>query len=523
MIDGHDIFSKEIFFVKIHYLLEMELILLNKIKTILIAAVMSFSAICFYGCGDKAEDHPLTEDILQASLSTAIKEDIDFDKMENFTDQIVEINEEELNKLKEIYSSRVEYEVHQCTADISSVSMNASVEYRLVFAYNAEWKCVYDSPFEKETWLYTAKEKVSNKQIMDDLQTYQFGSIELGKVGDDRYSSIEIKSRSKDKENKDIINLAITAKLDFCNVYLNSEVVYYFVEGEWILGEITPEDISLWNVEFNSGYEISEILDDVLLSKLTTKDEFLTYVVNSSYYESQTLHKDYYDCQDSELTTHYTFDVKYTDIGSVKYEISVYYEWMAYEWSSPEITVQIKSFDFSPMVGRTFISESGNKLTLTEILDKEENQDINSHNLHFSLVGSPTKDFNAKLVIPARDNNWIAEEYNEDGSLGQDTVSLFVDSNSFLYNNEERFYMYGVPVNDPIIDETDNADGDSSEEDQDSSDTNETDENDSEDSSESDKPENTEESSSTDSDSNDEKTETSENNSEEDSHSETTE
>lgn len=423
---------------------------ITKIAALLTSAVMC--VMCFSGCG-KEETPALDADTIVSAFSEAVRKDfsdrnVDVDTIGEVAFEPVSVNEEEMDALKERFPSQVPYQVEFCSADISNVTMEAHVDYRVVFAYNGEWKYIAAFPFDKDNWSYSAKDVVNKKTIMDALKTKKFGSLPEGRVGDDKYSSIEIANRKYDEiTNKETINLDVTARLNYGNLLFKVEALYYFLEGSWSMGDIQPDDMKNWSVEFNSGYELAEISDKEIVKKLTTKDEFLTYVADGSVYESGTLTKDYYDCTPSDITVHYTFDTVYSDIGSVQYEVTAFYEWLSYEWSEPEIAVNVKSFDFSPMIGQSFIADNGDVLTLKEITPPaDELDDKISLDLHFSLSSSGgDRDMVANILVPARDNNWVAiikgsDSHNNDAV---DSVSIYVDSKSLLYKNEQRFYLNG--------------------------------------------------------------------------------
>lgn len=417
------------------------------LKKLLLCGVMMVGIIsCFTGCG-KEETPAIDETLIITSLKESIKKDMSYDNIANITYQPVESNEEEINKLKEIYTSQVPYTTYECSASLSSVDMDADVQYRILLAYNEEWKCVYYAPFNENEWEYEAKSQVNNKRIMDDLCSYSFGSFEKNYVGNDRYSSIEITDRNFDKSiNRDTIDLNVTAKLDFGTVEFHVNVIYYFVRGEWVVGDLVADEQSEWKLNIESGYELNELTDDEIIKKLTTKNEFLTYVANNKYFQKCSLTKDYYDCHGSEMYVHHTFHTEYEDIGSVDYEIIAYYEWLAYEWSEPEITVLFKSFDFNEIIGKTFVDSKGNKLILEKITEpSNELSDKASRDFHFSYYdGKNASEFNGNFIVVLRDNTWECV-LDEDNPLGYTTLSLCVDSKSFVSNDSVRYYMVNEP------------------------------------------------------------------------------
>lgn len=137
-----------------------------------------------------------------------------------------------------------------------------------------------------------------------------------------------------------------------------------------------------------------------------------------------------------------TFHTEYENIGSVDYEVVAYYEWLAYEWSEPVITVKLKSFDFNELIGKTFVDAKGNKLILEKITEpSNELSDKSSRDFYFSYYdGKNAAEFNGNFIVVLRDNSWECV-LNGENSLGYTTLSLCVDSMSFVSNNSVRYYM----------------------------------------------------------------------------------
>jgi len=414
------------------------------LKIVLASVLLICSVFCFAGCSREKTAPPTEEEVLNW-FSVAIKKDMPYDKLTNFTFEPVATDEAELTELKKVFTSQVEYATYLCKGSITSIEMDANIQYRVTVAYNTEWKLIYSVAANEGEWEYKAKSQVSNKRIMNDLCNYKFGSFEKSYVGSERYSSIEITNRVFDESiNRDTIDLKLSVKTDFGNVIIHPQIIYYFVRGEWVVGDLLIDDMSEWEIVFGEGYEIVEVADEFIVDKLTIKDEFLTYITNKNYMDNYTITKTYYDAVGSILNVHYDYVAEYDDIGSVVYDVTVNYEWLSYKWSEPVVSVKLKGYDFSSMVGSIFKCSDGRTLVLDEIKEPaDELNDALSRDFYFTLSdGTNVEQVVGNFLVVMRDNNWDCVLTQAPESISDwITITLAVDSKSWVSNTSKRFVL----------------------------------------------------------------------------------
>lgn len=396
------------------------------------------------GCG-KNEIPELTEKILEKTAPEIIKEDIYFDQMANASFEFTETTEKEMNVLMKTFDYEVPYRSVHLKANISSISMDALVEYNIVYVYNnVEWKPIYCYTVNEDKWEYDAKEFASLKQIMNDIKGFRVGNFEEGYVGNENNSSIEIINRNYEKQiNRDTVSCKLTVNTDFGTYNANIEALYYFKKGKWEIGDFTIPPMNEWQFTYSPDIKISLVNDDTIMNKLTTKNEFLTYIANKKYIKSDTLTPNGMEASVDNVTYHYKYSAEYKKFGTVSYNVDVIYKWLSFEWSEPTFSITADSQDLAPLIGRTFKNgvqnitfrsfKKADKATKDEyMIDEETEIEENSSFVEADYSdGTTTHSLLLNLVIPLRDNDYIASVIKE--TSGADNTAKFKDFNEIHF------------------------------------------------------------------------------------------
>ena len=383
-------------------------------------------AICLVSCGDETPE--MTEKEITEALSSSISDTFSFDKISDVTYEKVETTEEGIAALKEKYQDKVPYVTYECSATLENLDMIAKVQYKMVCAYNNNsWTVVTATEWNKDKWEYTAKKYPSERDIMNDISKYKFGSYEVGYVGDEKHSSVKIVDQVfNDTVNRETQDVIIEIKSDFGHYEVNAKVIYYFLNGEWTLGDFVYGDMQDWNFIYNDGCDLNVISDNQIVERMTDKNNFLTYSTNLDYVDDYKVALEYMDATKDTMSAVYSFDALY-GFGTVQYYVRATYQWLDYEWSDCNVTAEVVSTDFSPLLNKTFSCDDY-ELTVVDVHPVSDDE-INAYKGTYDLdkgasmiTYSHTSGDTVYLiktceVIPLRDNNWDAIILSIEGEM----------------------------------------------------------------------------------------------------------
>jgi hypothetical protein len=385
-----------------------------KKRILLLTCFILLFVISLVGCGNKNETPPLTEDILKEICSNAIKQDMYFDQISNMTFEYIETSEKDMNSLKEVFASAVPYQSIKCTANISSIAMDAYVEYNLVCAYNMEWKVISCYSVNEGNWEYDAKKFVSLKEIMNDLKNIKVGLFEQGYCGDEKNSTLTINNREEDKSiNRETVYCTLKIDTDFGYYEVDIEAIYYFKKGKWVIGDFVIPEVHKWKFTFDENYEIKLFNDEYIEKKLTTKTEFLTYIVNLDNISSSAIYLEGMKADTEFVTYNYVYTVSYDGIGLVTYNIDISYEWLFLEWGEGQFKISVKNNDFKELNHTKYVF--GDKyLTIKDIVNYDEDlvpedTKINEASQFVTIEyfdGQDKYELFCNLLVVLRDNNY---------------------------------------------------------------------------------------------------------------------
>lgn len=439
---------------------------MKKIVKVLIGMVASL-CLCLglSGCG-KEKIPELTDKLIISLGEEAILNEVYYDKIVDIKYKEVETSEEELAKLKEAFTSSLPYKTYYVTANISSISMSANVEFNITYVYNAEWQAFYCHDVNTSNWKYVPKEDVSIKSLMTDISKLQIGDFEKGYVGDDRYSSIEITNiEFDDSINREDVSFTATVTTDYGKVKINGVAIYYFQKGVWCFGDMSYDTIDKWQIQYNDNVEF-QYGADYVKSKLITKNEFLTYVANENYYSKCELSSPVVSPTKDGIICKYIFSTVYNGIGTIQYAVNVKYDWLIYEWGEGSFSVAVDNIDINSLLGKTYycgdkslVVKSVKKATEDEhyIGDKLSSSDT-SIDINFAYKnGTETYDIWTNFNVLLRDDNYEAKLFKVTDGNGNDIdmnsftiISLYVSNNTISFNGE----IYKLEDRTPAIDET---------------------------------------------------------------------
>lgn len=353
--------------------------------------------------------------MIQRDLTNHLKENsYAFDSLDDFSYEFVDVSEDDLNKLKNSFDSKVPYQKVDTAFTLTSIDMDISGYYSVVYAYyKDEWKIMFGYPKDEGEWEYVAKSQTSSKQIMSDLKTVNFEGFKKGYVGTESNTSIKITDRdTKLKINKDDVFVDVTVKTDFAEYVIGVEMIYYFNSGKWILSDAIVEEPKYWKLNYNSDRIPSAPTEASVLEQVTKANNFLTYVANTDYMESYELREIPQLAGVTSITFQYEFETVYKDIGKVIYLIKIPYEWADGEWVVGDTEVTVSDIKIDRMLG-VWSNEDGDYYEFTSL---EKKTDDKSDKSPYILVGTFYKktgeDMYAKYTVkyavnvPLRDNNW---------------------------------------------------------------------------------------------------------------------
>lgn len=356
---------------------------------------------------------------IEANLSKGIAETFEFDKIKNIEYEEASLNADESEKLQSRFESQVPYEVYICTAELENLDLMVSASYRLVCAYNdEEWQIISCTENNKETWDYKAKSTPDKRRMYKDISTLSFQDFEQGYIGSELHSNIEIKSESYDENvHRQNYEIELTINTDFGHYDVPGTLIYYFINGEWIFGDFECDDQTKWEFIYNDACELNSISDKKMCDYATVKDNFLTYSTNPEYVSDYGIKKIYSSATKTTMSEVYEFKAKYNDFCNLFYKMKATYEWKTYEWSEPDISIEISKTDFSPLINKSFKCKN-NTLTVTDchVINEEELKEYNTDdydiNESSSIIsceikeGNNTSNITAVITVPLRDDNW---------------------------------------------------------------------------------------------------------------------
>ncbi len=326
--------------------------------------------ICLFGCSDKTPQ--LDNESLEKILVDGIKSDIYFDQISNIKIEKIKTTQEDLALLKSTFTDKVPYESYYIEGNISSITMDSYVKYTVLIAYNKEWKNIAVTPIDESTWIYIPKEYVGLTDIMKDLKQVEIEPFKEGYVGNEKTSALTIIKRVEDKDaNMETIFGSLKILTDFGEYNIDVSITYYFKKGEWVFGDITLQDKEDWEFTFKENCQIKTLSDKYIKEKLTKRTEFLTYIVNEDYIESEELEQTYVKADAETAGYVYKYAVNYAGIGEVIYDVVVTYKWLSYEWGKGEISVSLVNQTFSQIVGNKYILDE-KYISFKSILRDEE-------------------------------------------------------------------------------------------------------------------------------------------------------
>lgn len=330
----------------------------NKIKYSILSCLLCMICLFATACGNKNEVPELTEKILKEICSEAMKENMYFDQINNMTFKETEISEEDLNTLKSIFDKKVEYHSFNVTANISSMSMDAYVEYVCVTTFNnIDWQVSICHPINENKWKYEPKEEVALKTIMNDLKKVSVGPYEAGYAGDEKLSTLTIVDRKNDNSiNRQTINCNLQINNEYGHYNVNLNAIYYFKRGSWVIGDFEIPDPKEWTFTFKEGYEIKLPSNESIINKIITKKEFLTYAVDIDNVTASELVYSSMIASKESATYTYNYIVEYEKTGEVVYNIDITYPWLSYEWGDGEYKVSVFKQDLERLKGNKYIN-----------------------------------------------------------------------------------------------------------------------------------------------------------------------
>ena len=321
--------------------------------------------------------------------------------------------------LEKKYQSQVEYATYECTATLENLDMIANVSYRMLVAYNAgKWEMLSCKEDNKDGWSYVAKKYPDERQILKDISTYTFGEFDSNYISNDKNTTIKIVNQSYDKTvSRETEELLITINTSFGQCQMHAKIIYYYLNGVWTIGDFICDDESQWSIIYNKGCELSAVSEKKVIDFLTNKNQFLTYTTSISYVDATKLSFIYNKVSDSSVTNVYDFSAAYDDFGTATYEVDIKYDWQTYEWSEPQVSVSLKSADFTDIIGKVFASKDKNtSFIIKDIRPISENEQIQYKDKKLSAAtivmsgqykrGESTEECTIFLDIPLRDNDW---------------------------------------------------------------------------------------------------------------------
>ena len=417
-------------------------------KLLVISSIMICSLLMLVGCGKSNEVDKPSELIIEEGIKTALKDDehINFDKMSNFSYNEVDINDDDFEKLKETFASKVEYVKYETTFSLVSVNMDMEANYSGIFVFNnGQWYYSFGYITDKDSWEYTEKDasRVDKQRMLNDLKNTEFASFEKGYVGNSKYSSIKsIDSREYDESvHRDTIKTSVGVKTDFAEYDIPITMIYYFQKGEWVLGDISISDVDEWTLKYNDNSEPQFLNDNIILSYLTTDTNFLTYVCNLNYANGYEITKKSEVANKDSVDVIYNFAVKYDYIGTINYDVTVSYQWLNNEWSDAEPVVTFSSADFSELVSYDWNSDDGSYFKFSDV----QAMDNGVYKLIGQYSNNNAVDVVCNLTVPLRDNNWEAQITDINGNQIWD-----IPSSSFSLNLEYKAIVYNDTYFAPI-------------------------------------------------------------------------
>lgn len=400
-------------------------------KFLLTSLCLIFCLSLLTGCGE-GEPPELTKSKVSQDLESELKEAAyNYDSLENFEYQLVDVTEDDLNKLKELFDSRVTYQKVDCNFQLTSIKMDTTAQYSMVYAYvNKEWQVMFSYEKNIGEWEYVPKETVSSKKLLTDLKTIEFEGFQSGYVGSEKNTSIKVTDRdTKLKINKDDVFTEVTVKTDFATYIIEVEMIYYFNKGEWELSDGIVQDSKFWQLTYDAEKIPSTPSEENILEQLTKSTNFLTYVANLDYMSDHNLVATTQLAGVSNITFQYEFSTTYDKIGTIKYLIQLPYEWVDGEWAIGDMIVEVSDININSMLG-TWEADNGDYIEFASA-EKEERSKYDSPNV---LVGTYYKKVSQDLFskytlkvnvnVPLRDNNW-------EGNI---TLWEATDSNSVEYS-----------------------------------------------------------------------------------------
>lgn len=422
------------------------------ILALLITAVCLITA----GCGNDTPE--MTEKEVTEGLSNSITETFKFDKISNITYNAVETSEDEMTVLKGKFQNQVPYKTYLCYAELENLDMTAKVSYRLLCAYNNGWSVISATEWDKDKWEYKAKKYPSERDIMRDISKYKFGSFDVGYVGDERTSAVKIKEAVFDEAvNRETEDISVEIKTDFGHYEVDAKVIYYFLNGEWTLGDFSYGEMKDWNFIYNDGCELDLLTEDQIIENVTDKNNFLTYCTNKAYTKDYSVEFEYMDATKDEMTGVFSFKASY-GFGNIEYKVKAIYKWLDYEWSECEPKTAVSKTDFSPALN---VEYKKDEKTIT-IVDTHpiSDDEINSYRGSNAFKGDNALDKSASIItfvykaegktytikacehVPLRDNNWdtvvisIEKDNEADEELTIDKLSFDTEHNAIVVNGE---------------------------------------------------------------------------------------
>lgn len=378
---------------------------------------IAFLGICFIfifsltGCGGELPE--IQKSKISQDIETELSEaGYSYDTINDLTYEFVDINDDDLTKLKEFFDNRVDYQKVDTSFKLSSISMDVTGQWSMVYAYvNGEWTVMFSYQKNPDEWEFTAKETVSSKKILSDLKTVDFEGFEEGYVGNEKTTSIKVVDRdTKFNINKDDVYIEAKVKTDFAEYVIEIEMIYYFENGEWTLSDAIVEDAKFWQLTYNSDKVPSSPSMDYILEQLTKSNNFLTYVANIDYMERYNLVETKQLAGVTSITFQYEFSAEYSRIGTIKYLIQIPYEWVDGEWAIGEMEVSVSDIDVEKMLG-TWTASNGDYIEFTSV-EEDKSSGYESANIlvgtYYKKGESTTSEYSikVKVEVPLRDNNY---------------------------------------------------------------------------------------------------------------------
>ena len=416
-------------------------------KIILIGLCFVLCLVSLTACGSK-EKPELTKSKITQDLEAELRDaSYNYDSLDGLTYETAEVTEDDLNRLKEFFDTRVDYQKIDCSFQLTSIKMDSVGYWSMIYAYvNGEWRVMFSYQKTPGEWEYTAKETTSSKKMLNDLQSIDFEGFETGYVGNQKTTSIKIIDRdTKFKINKDDVYIQATVNTDFATYIIEVEMIYYFDGGEWQLSDAIIQDSKYWQLTYNSDRVPSNPSEQHVFEQLTIPNNFLTYVANPEYMDEYHIVETKQLAGITSITFQYEFETKYKNIGTIKYLAQLPYEWLDGEWAIGDMVVNVSDINANGMLG-TWTANNGDYVTFT-VSERTENNKYPSPNVlvgtYYKKIGEGTySEYTIKTAInvPLRDNNW-------EGKIvlweAKDTTSIEFSIEPFAINTIDKIMTTG--------------------------------------------------------------------------------